>query len=87
MTYQQRQIAEYIDEHGSITPIEAFQDLGITKLATRVSEMKRAGIEFKQERISSKNRFGKPVSFMRYSWKEKSEPEATDSPNLITERN
>lgn len=47
MTDQHKRIASYIDEFGSITPIEAFQDLGITKLATRVSEMKRAGIEFK----------------------------------------
>lgn len=87
MTDQHKRIASYIDEFGSITPIEAFQDLGITKLATRVSEMKREGFEFKQERISSRNRFNKPVSFMRYSWRKKSEPEATDSPNLITERN
>lgn len=43
---------------------------------------------FQQRQIAEyKNRFGKPVSFMRYSWRKKSEPEATDSPNLITERN
>lgn len=38
---QRDQILEYINEFGSVTPIQAFADLGITKLATRISEMKR----------------------------------------------
>ena len=29
---------------GSITPMDAFSDLGITKLATRVSEMREEGV-------------------------------------------
>ena len=40
---QHDQIINYMKEHGSITPYEAFLSLGITKLATRVSEMRRAG--------------------------------------------
>lgn len=32
----------YVREHGSISPQEAFK-LGITKLATRISEMTRSG--------------------------------------------
>ena len=36
-------ISKYIDDFGSISPIEAFSDLGITKLATRISEMVRDG--------------------------------------------
>lgn len=41
-------------------------DLGITKLATRVSEMKACGVEFEQKRESTQNRYGEPVSYMRY---------------------
>ena len=40
---QYEQIYFYIKAHGSITPIKAFRDLGITKLATRISEMTRSG--------------------------------------------
>jgi hypothetical protein len=87
MTFQQKQIADYIDKHGSITQMEATYELDITKLSTRVSEMIRAGFEIKKETIRTKNKFGKPIWFTQYSWKEKSEPEATDSQNLITERN
>ena len=68
MTPCERIIA-YIKEFGSISPMEAFRDLGITKLATRISEMKDDGIEFEQKYEKAQNRFGEPVYFMRYSLK------------------
>lgn len=64
---QREQILEYIKAFGSITPMEAFADLGITKLATRISEMRRDGIEFNIETVRNKNRFGKTVHYARYS--------------------
>ena len=66
---QGERILDYISRYGSITPMEAFSDLGITKLATRVSEMKREGIEFDQEIVKSKNRFGESVHYMKYRLK------------------
>lgn len=66
---QDERIFNYIKEHGSITPMEAWNELGITKLATRVSEMSRAGIQFDKEMVKGKNRYGKPVSYMRYRLK------------------
>lgn len=68
---QKEQILDYLARFNTITPMEAFADLGITKLATRVSEMRRDGIEFNIESVTSKNRFGKPVRFAKYSLKEK----------------
>lgn len=59
-------IIEYLKMFGSISPLEAFRDLGITKLATRISEMRKTGMEFEQEYMKSKNRFGEDVYFMRY---------------------
>ena len=67
---QREQIIEYITEFGSITPMQAFADLGITKLATRISEMRKDGMDFKIEMVSTKNRYGKSVSFAKYSFKE-----------------
>lgn len=67
---QREQILDYLRLFGSITPMEAFADLGITKLATRVSEMRRDGMEFKIEKVKSKNRLGKTVHFAKYSLKE-----------------
>lgn len=66
MTQSERIIA-YIEKYGSITPYEAFADLGITKLATRISEMTAQGMEFDKKMETSKNRYGQDVHYMRYS--------------------
>lgn len=67
---QREAIVEYINEFGSITPMQAFSDLGITKLATRISEMRRDGMRFKIETVLVKNRYGKTVTFAKYSFAE-----------------
>lgn len=65
---QREAIINYITDFGSITPMEAFADLGITKLATRISEMRKDGMEFKIETVKSKNRYGKPTRYAKYSF-------------------
>ena len=64
---QAEQIIQYLEKHPSISPMEAFNDLGITKLATRISEMIRDGkkiIKFDDQGI---NRFGQTIRFKRYA--------------------
>ena len=65
MTQGERIIA-YMDEHGTITPFEAFQELGITKLATRISELRRGGERIEKKYITVRNRFGEDVNVMEY---------------------
>lgn len=67
---QHERILMYMDRFGSITPMDAFNDLGITKLATRISEMRADGLEIYKTREKSVNRFGENVNYMRYSRKE-----------------
>lgn len=67
---QHERILDYIERFGSISPMEAFADLGITKLATRISEMAAEGVEFDKTIEKTKNRFGKPVHYMRYKRKD-----------------
>lgn len=64
MTQVQR-VIEHIREHGSITPFEAF-DLGITRLAACVYDMRQNGIPVVTETVESVNRYGDPVRFARY---------------------
>ena len=74
MKVTQRQlILKYIQDFGSITPMDAFFDLGITTLATRVSEMRRDGMQSKIESVKSTNRYGKTVRFAKYSLPTKEE--------------
>lgn len=63
---QHKAILDYLEAHGSITPMEAFSNLGITKLSTRISEMIRRGYKFRKVPVEGKNRYGEPVRFMKY---------------------
>ena len=65
MTQGQR-IMDYIDRFGSITPMDAFNDLGITKLATRISELIQDGVPIRKVKEHGQNRFGDEVYYMRY---------------------
>ena len=65
---QKKAILDYMQEHGSITPMEAFSDLGVTKLATQISLMIRIdGLNIKKEMVQSTNRYGRPCHYMKYS--------------------
>lgn len=63
---QEERVINYINEFGSITPLDAFRDLGITKLATVVSRLKRFGYIFYQHYDYSINRYGDMCHYMRY---------------------
>ena len=64
---QRDAILNYINQFGSITPMEAFADLGITKLATRISEMRKDGMKFKIETVKTTNRYKKTIHYAKYS--------------------
>lgn len=63
---QAERILTYIDEHGSITPMDAFKDLGITRLAARIHDLRRDGFSISGEMVEEENRFGEKVRFMSY---------------------
>ena len=63
---QKDRVLNYIDSFGSITSLEAFRDCGITRLAARVNELRRDGVQIDSVRENSKNRFGESVSYARY---------------------
>lgn len=63
---QQQMILDHIEKYGSITPFEAFSGYGITKLATRVSELRRDGHQITKVMEEGRNRYGQPCRYMRY---------------------
>lgn len=50
---QHQKIYNYMKQHGSITPMECFEVLKITKLATRIGEMKREGTRIGSEMVQT----------------------------------
>lgn len=64
---QADRIIAYMEEFGSITQLEAMRDLGVMRLASRISDLKKSGYPIKYERDIVKNRYGQNVCIMRYS--------------------
>ena len=63
---QKELILKYIADFGSISTFEAYADLGITQLATRIKELKEKGYQFKTENVKTKNRYGRPSHYYKY---------------------
>ena len=64
---QKERVINYIDTFGSISPMEAFMDLGVTKLATIISYMRyKDNMIIYQKYVQAKNRYGENCYYMRY---------------------
>lgn len=68
MVSQKQMVLDYITEFGSITPIDAFRDLGVTRLAAKIFELKKDGHDIEKVIETGKNRFGNRTRYARYSF-------------------
>ena len=59
-------VYDYLRKNGCITQLEAAEELGCWRLASRISDLRSAGYDIRSEKVTKKNRYGKPVSFARY---------------------
>lgn len=66
MTQAQR-VLDYLDENGSITQLDALKDLGVMRLASRISDLRKQGYPIKSDVVAVKNRFGESCYIKRYS--------------------
>ena len=64
---QNQRILDYIDRFGSITQIDALRDLGVMRLASRISDLRRLGYPIVSEVEEVRNRFGEACHIKRYS--------------------
>jgi hypothetical protein len=62
-------ILKYLEENGSITTYESFTELFITRLASRICDLKKMGYDFDKEWVTKKNRYGKTCNFKKYTLK------------------
>ena len=63
---QKEMILYHLKIYGSITPLEALQEYGIMRLASRISDLKVQGHDIKSDKVKRENRFGKTVTFAKY---------------------
>ena len=63
---QNDRIIDYINKYGSITQLEALRDLGVMRLASRISDLRRLGYPITSDIVAVKNRFGEDSHIKRY---------------------
>lgn len=62
-------VLAHLIEHGSITTIEAFQKYGCTRLSARIYDYRALGYEIESDSMTTKNRYGNPVTVAVYRLK------------------
>ena len=63
---QVERVIRHMEDYGSITSLEAINEYGILRLASRITDIKRLGFSVKRVMETSKNRYGESVSYARY---------------------
>ena len=63
---QCERIIKYIRDFGSISTWQAFSELGVVRLASRIYDLKEQGYVFKKERIFTNNRYGEKTHYDEY---------------------
>lgn len=64
---QAERVLEYIEQFGSITQIDALKDLGVMRLASRISDLKNLGYPITSKVEAVKNRYNENCYIKRYS--------------------
>lgn len=63
---QAERVLDYINEFGSITQLEALKDLGVMRLASRISDLKKMGYPIVSNLEAVKNRYDENCYIKRY---------------------
>lgn len=64
---QAERVLDYINTFGSITQLEALNDLGVMRLASRISDLKKQGYPITSTIEAVKNRHDEICYVKRYS--------------------
>ena len=63
---QRERILKYLEDFGSITQLYDMRDLGIMRLASRVSDLKKDGYKIVKHTEKGVNRYGDATFYARY---------------------
>ena len=64
---QTEKILQYLKDHGSINPGEAYNKLHIYRLGARILELRREGHQIETNLVSQKNADGETVRYAVYT--------------------
>lgn len=64
---QADRVLRFMQEAGSISTLDAFKELGVTRLSARIWELRHyRGLKIESQTETSKNRWGERVTYFRY---------------------
>ena len=66
LTKSEQRVFDYMVEFGSITSLQAFTDLGNSRLSATIFNLKKKGVVINGENIGVKNRFGEKRTVKKY---------------------
>lgn len=66
VTKQTDRVLQFMQEVGSISQIEALNELGVMRLASRISDLRKQGIDIIGKTEPVRNRYGETCYVKRY---------------------
>lgn len=63
---QTARLLDYLHRYRTITPMEAWEKLGIYRLGARIHDLKKAGYDIESGRVMITNRYGEPCIVAKY---------------------
>jgi len=63
---QADRVLSYLESGNTITTLDAFKELGITRLGARIFELRQQGHPVQSNRLTVTNRFGEDCSISEY---------------------
>ena len=70
MATQCERVLKYMQDFGSITHQQANADIGVSRLAARISDLRRRGHKISSRMVTAKNRYEETVRFAEYRLEE-----------------
>lgn len=64
---QCEQVLKYIQDNGGITSMQAFAELGITRLSGRIFDLRQSGVKIQRTMVSTINRYGESTRYALYT--------------------
>lgn len=64
---QATRVLNYMTRYGSITQLESLEELGVLRLASRISELKKDGWPIESQMVAVTNRYGEKCHVKKYS--------------------
>ena len=71
---QKQDILDWLNQYGSLTRMQAFDELGIVELSSRIGEIEKDGWTVPREQVRGRGRNGRPYTITRYLRPKKCEP-------------